>query len=600
MRIYEDLRAVQARLAIVRNVVVALVTGLIVVFWHLQVHRGRYYRELADKNRTRTVAMRAPRGPLVDRQGQILVRNRPSFNVRMRPEQSNDLDASIASLSRTLQIGEARIRERLAKRSAAYRSVLVKADVAMSDVARLSAHRLELPEVNVEVVPLRAYPLANAAAHALGRVGEVTETQLGLTAYKGLTGGDLVGQAGIEAQYNRSLMGRDGFRQLIVNSRGLEVGEAFRQAPQEGPSLTLTLDADLQRTIEGAFAGRTGAAVAIDPTNGEILAMTSTPAYDPNLFSTGLDSAEWRELTRNAENPLLNRVIQGQYAPGSTFKIVVAAAALEQGLITPQKRTLCRGGWNVYGRTFACNRAGGHGYMNVVEALEHSCNVFFYRLGALLDIDVIASYAKRMGLGRATGIDLPHEATGLIPTRAWKHRARGASWYDGETISVSIGQGQTMATPLQLARLAALVANGGKLVQPHLVRAVGDEPAPYQPPVDTGLKPETLETIKQGLIAAVNRNGTGYRARLQRITVAGKTGSAQVVARSRRGGDDREAFRAHGLFVAFAPAERPEIAIAVVVEHGESGGRSAAPIARLGLARYFATRLRTRAGVADD
>jgi len=600
MRIYEDLRGVQARLTVVRNVILALLMGLIAVFWHLQVHRGRYYLELADKNRTRTVALRAPRGPLLDRQGQILVRNRPSFNVRLRPEQSDDLDASIASLSRILRIGEARIRERLAGRSARYRTVLVKADVPMSDVARLSVRRLELPEVSVEVVPLRAYPLAEAAAHALGRVGEVTDAQLELASFKGLHAGDLVGQAGVEAQYNRRLMGRDGVLQVIVDSRGLEVGEAYRQAPEQGPSVTLTLDAELQRTIERAFAGRTGAAVALDPRNGEILAMTSIPAYDPNLFSTGLDSEAWRELTRNPKNPLLNRVIQGQYAPGSTFKIVMAAAALEEGLITPEKRMLCRGGLHIYGRTFACNRAGGHGYVNVVAALEQSCNVFFYRLGAQLDVDVIASYAKRMGLGRATGIDLPHEATGLIPTRAWKHRARGESWYDGETISVSIGQGQTLVTPLQLARALALVANGGRLVQPHLVRAVGGQPAPYQPPVDTGLAPETLEIITKGLVAAVNRSGTGFRARLQRVTVAGKTGSAQVVARSRRGGNDREEFRAHGWFIAFAPAEHPEIALAVIVEHGESGGRSAAPIARQILARYFRERLGARAGVADD
>jgi penicillin-binding protein 2 len=238
--------------------------------------------------------------------------------------------------------------------------------------------------------------------------------------------------------------------------------------------------------------------------------------------------------------------------------------------------------------------------VNVVEAIARSCIVFFYRLGAQLDIDLIASYAKRMGLGRVTGIDLPHEAAGLVPTRAWKHRARGESWYDGETISVSIGQGQTMTTPLQLARLVALVANGGHLVQPHIVRTVADLPAAYQPPVHTGLTPETLQVITEGLIAAVNGNGTGYRARLPQITVAGKTGSAQVVARSRRGGDDREEFRAHGWFLSFAPAESPEIALAVIVEHGESGGSSAAPLARQVLARYFAARLGARAGIAGD
>ena len=586
MRIYEDLRVVQSRLAILQALAVVLVAVLVVQFWNLQVIRARHFRGLAENNRSRVVTLAAPRGALLDREGRVLVGNRPSFNVVLVPEHADNLDRVVARLSATLDVGEAAIRERLVRRQP-FRPVVVKTDATLADVASLEARRLELPEVSVEVVPLRSYPLASAAAHALGRVGEITERQLQLAEYQGLAPGSLVGQAGIESAYNREVMGKDGFRRVVVNSRGLEVAEAERQAPEDGPSLTLSIDASLQAAMERAFEGRAGSAVALDPETGEILALTSTPAYDPNEFTTGIDAALWASLARDTETPLMNRVIQGTYAPGSTFKIIAATAGLEEGVITPATSFYCPGYLAVYNTVFRCANPGGHGVMDLRHAIARSCNVYFYQVGIRLEIDRLAKWAKLMGLGAPTGIDLPSEVGGLMPSPEWKMRILKTPWYAGETVSVAIGQGQVSATPLQMARVAALVANGGRLVRPHLVRLRAGGPVAAEPPRPIGIRPETMAVVKEGMRMVV-AEGTGWRARLSSVEVCGKTGSAQVVAKARlaRTPGVRDLLP-HGWFLAFAPADRPRIAIAVLVEHGGSGGEAAAPVARQILAHYF-------------
>jgi penicillin-binding protein 2 len=567
---------------------------LLLQFWNLQVLRARHFQDLAENNRSRVVRLAAPRGTLLDRQGKLLVGNRPSFNVLLTPEHAEDLDRVVRHIARTLGTGEAAIRERLARR-VTYRPVVVRADATISEVAALEARRLELPEVRVEVVPLRYYPLASAAAHALGRVGEISERQLESPEFRGLQSGALVGQAGVEARYNRTLMGRDGYRRVVVNSRGLEVAEAHREPPADGPSLTLNLDASLQAATERAFRDQGGSAVALDPKTGEILAMTSIPAYDPNEFTTGIDPSLWSMLSNDPDTPLMNRAIQGQYAPGSTFKIVMATAALEEGVISPSTTFYCPGFLRIYNRVFRCNVRGGHGNIDVRRALAVSCNVFFFQVGVRLEIDRIAAWATRMGLGAPTGVDLPHEATGLVPSPEWKLRVQEAPWYPGETVSVAIGQGQVSVTPLQMARVAAIIANGGLLVTPHLARqdpGRGLVPEPARP---LGISEGTLAVVKEGMRAVV-AEGTGLRARLRKATVCGKTGSAQVVSSSRleRSPDD-PSIRPHGWFVAFAPAEDPEIALAVLVEHGGSGGAAAA-VAREILARFFALRGRAASG----
>jgi penicillin-binding protein 2 len=586
VRLYEDLRVVQARLAVLQ--VLALVLGLVLVlqFWNLQVLRARHFRALAENNRSRVVNIAAPRGALLDREGRLLVGNRPSFNIVLVPEHADDMDRVVSRLAAALGMGEASIRERLARRQP-FRPVVVKADASLADVQKLEARRRELPEVSVDVVPLRSYPLASAAAHALGRVGEITERQMELEAYAGLAPGALVGQAGIEARYNRQLMGRDGFRRVVVNSRGLEVAEADRQPPADGPSLTLSIDASLQLAMEGAFRGRSGSAVALDPETGEILAMTSTPAYDPNEFTTGIEPALWASLARDPETPLMNRVIQGTYAPGSTFKIVAATAALEEGVITPSTTFYCPGYLAVYNTVFRCNNPGGHGVVDLRRALAASCNVYFYQVGIRLEIGRLAKWGKLMGLGTPTGIDLPHEAGGLMPSPEWKTTVLKTPWYAGETVSVAIGQGQVAVTPLQMARVAALVANGGRLVTPHIVRSSGDRRFDVEPPRPVGIRPETVAAVREGMRAVV-AEGTGWPARMSRVEVCGKTGSAQVVTKARleRSPTSRELLP-HGWFVAFAPADRPRIALAVLVEHGGSGTAAAAPVARDILVHFF-------------
>ncbi len=586
MRIYEDLRAVQGRLAVVQSIVVGLFLLLLIQFWNLQVVRGRYFRALAENNRSRAVSLAAPRGTLLDRDGRVLVENRPSFNLLLNTEHADNLDKVVVHLAHALEVGEAQIRERLARRTL-FRPPVVKTDATLADVAAWEARRYELGEVSLEVVPLRSYPLAAAAAHALGRVGEISEKQLQLPEFEGLEPGALVGQAGLESQYNRQLMGEDGYRRVIVNSRGLEVLEAERKPPKEGPSLTLTLDSRLQEAMDRAFRGKAGSAVALDPETGEILAMTSTPAYDPNQFTTGIDPVVWGRLARDPDTPLMNRVIQGTYAPGSTFKIIMATAGLEEGVITPTTTHYCPGYLSIYGTVFRCNRPGGHGVVNVHQALQQSCNVFFYQLGKALEISRISAYAKRLGLGTATGVDLPHEVSGLMPSPEWKLRTQKVQWFGGETISVAIGQGQVSATPLQMARVVSVIANGGKLVTPHLVKKIGGEPVESPPPTDLGLKPSTLEVVRSGMQAVVD-GGTGWRARLPGVTVCGKTGTAQVVGKARLEKTPGSlAIKPHGWFVSFAPAEHPRIALAVLVEHAGSGGEGAAPVAHEILAAFF-------------
>jgi penicillin-binding protein 2 len=597
MRLYEDLRPVQARLAVVQAVVAGLIALLLLQFWNLQVVRARHFQDLAENNRSRVMSVAAPRGILVDREGQLLVGNRPSFNLVLNPEHAEDLDRVVTRLARTLDTGEAAIRERIARRLP-YRPVVVRADASVDEVAALEARRIEIPEVRVEVVPLRSYPLASAAAHALGRVGEITERQLESPEFEGLEPGALVGQAGVEASYNRALMGEDGFRRVIVNSRGLEVDEAHREPPRDGPRLSLSLDAKLQAAAERALAGRSGSAVALDPRTGEILAMTSIPAYDPNEFTTGIDPMLWTMLANDPETPLMNRVIQGQYAPGSTFKIVVATAALEEGVISPTTTFYCPGYLRIYDRVRHCNVPGGHGIVDVRRALAMSCNVFFYQVGVRLEIDKMAEWARKMGMGAPTGVDLPHEASGLMPSREWKERVQKTVWYPGETVSVAIGQGQVSATPLQMARVAAIIANGGHLVTPHLV---ADDRAgrTQKSPVALGISERTLATVKEGLRAVV-AEGTGWRARLRRAVVCGKTGTAQVVSKAalERSPDDPNLLP-HGWFVAFAPAEEPRIALAVLVEHGGGAG-AAIPVARQILARFFSEEARREQVASAD
>ena len=384
VRIYEDLRTVQRRVGVVQFLVALALAGLLVYFWHLQVIRGKYFRDLAENNRIRALPIPAPRGPLFDRKGRILAENRSSFNVVVTSERKDGLGGALERLAKLISFDPAEVRERLNTQGPRFRTVVVKADASDEDVATIEARRMEEPEASVDVVPLRSYPLGMGLAHSLGYVGEISDRQLETSGFEKLEPGSIVGQAGVELQYNKELMGRDGLRRIVVNSRGVEVAEAERKSPLDGPPATLTIDLDLQAAVVEAMAGKAGSVVALDPNTGEILAYLSTPAFDPNSFSSGIKASEWADLLKDPEKPLLNRPIQGGYAPGSTFKILSALAALQERVITPQTRFHCPGYLSIYNTLFRCHKEGGHGTVDMTQAIALSCNVYFYNVGIRL------------------------------------------------------------------------------------------------------------------------------------------------------------------------------------------------------------------------
>jgi penicillin-binding protein 2 len=591
VKIYEDLRGLQSRVGMVQGTVALTIVLLVAYFWHLQVVRGRYFRELSENNRIRAIPIPAPRGPLFDRNGRILAENRSSFNVVLTTERRDDLRQALARVGTLIAYDPAEVQERLNQQGPRLRSLVVKSDATEEDVATIQARRLELSEASVAVVPLRSYPLGAAAAHVLGHVGEVTDRQLEQQTFEGIEAGTVVGQAGLELQYNRELMGKDGLRRIIVNSRGVEVTEAEHVEPKDGPPAVLTLDLDLQRAFEEALAGQSGSVIAIEPQTGEILAYISAPGYDPNAFSAGIKPDEWGRLTRDPEKPLINRVIQGQYPPGSTFKVINALAALQEGVITPQTRFHCPGHLAVYGTLFRCHKPEGHGTVDLEKALALSCNVFFYNVGIRLEIERLSRYSKLLGLARPTGIDLPHEAAGIFQDPEWKMRTQKVRWFPAETVSVAIGQAMAV-TPIQLARVAAAVAAGGRLPRPHLMRAVSGRPLRVPPAADLGFRMGVVETVRAAMLGVVSE-GTGQRAKLEGVAVGGKTGSAQVVTHARlEANKDVRAYQPHGWFMAFAEAAngKPAVAVAVLVEHGVAGGTSAAPVVGKALAKYYGVR----------
>jgi penicillin-binding protein 2 len=589
VRIYEDLRTVQRRVGVVQALVALALAGLLVYFWHLQVIRGKYFRDLAENNRIRALPIPAPRGPLFDRKGRILAENRSSFNVVVTSEHKDGLGGALERLSRLISFNPAEVRERLNTQGPRFRTVVVKADASDEDVATIEARRMEEPEASVDVVPLRSYPLGAGLAHALGYVGEISDRQLESGGFEKLEPGSIVGQAGVELQYNKELMGSDGLRRIVVNSRGVEVTEAERKAPEDGPPATLTIDLDLQAAVVDAMAGKSGSVVALDPQTGEILAYFSTPAFDPNSFSSGIKASEWAELLKDPEKPIMNRPIQGGYPAGSTFKIVNALGALQEHAITPQTKFHCPGYFSVYNTMFRCHKEGGHGTVDMTQAIALSCNVYFYNVGIRMEIERLSRYAHMVGFGQLTGVDLPHELPGLFQDAEWKMRTQQARWFPAETVSVAIGQAMSV-TPMQLVRVAAVVANGGKLVTPHLMKAVGGRPLDFPPPKALGFRPDVIAALRDAMVSVVSE-GTGVRAKLEGITVAGKTGSAQVVTHARLETNKKaREYQPHGWFICFAPAENPKVAMVVLVEHGTGGSTSAAPVAGQILSRYFGVR----------
>ena len=593
----EDRHRITLRLAAASACIVVCFLALGVSFWYIQVLHNQTYREMAQANTERRLPLRAPRGVLFDRNNKVLVENRDAFSISILREHIGDLGRTITMLAAATGVSEQRVRDTLARHRGepTYQPVVVIDDASLAQVAAVLAHRLdfEMPGVVMQRVPTRRYPLGGLGAHLLGYVSEINEAQM---AAKRLRSGTMVGQSGIESAFDDNLRGADGERRVLVNNVGREVTALSDSPPSEGQRIQLTIDYDLQKAAEDAFrlSGYAGSAILLDARNGEVLALASVPSYDPNAFSSGIDAATWKQLNSDRLRPLQNRAIQGRYSPGSTFKAVVATAALEEGVIKPDFKVLCQGGAIFYDRFFQCSVKSGHGWVDLRHAIEQSCNVYFYTVGNMVGIDRIHKWAEILGLAGKTGIDLPNEAESLVPSSAWKLGKTGERWYSGETISVAIGQGQVSVTPLAMAVTYATVANGGTRVRPWLVRAIDDgsgwkrQPAPEM--LVTPLKPDTVAALHDGLWMVVNGGGTGSRARIPGLDVSGKTGTAQVISLQggkQAAGKTEMDLRDHGWFAFFAPRDNPEIAGVVLAEHAEHGA-NAAPLARHIIETYFA------------
>jgi len=576
----------QSRLAIVSYLIVGIVGFLLLGFWKLQVVDSDRYTQLAERNRIRTIPIIAPRGKMLDREGRVLVDNYPSFGVLLLRDNAEDLERYLPAIAEGLSIPLETLQREVdaAQSLPKFQPLMIKPEASPADIAFIESHRDDLPVLEMLMVHRRRYFPNGFMAHASGYVGEVSAQQVEASNGR-LRPGDIVGKTGLERQYNDRLMGTDGMRRTIVNSVGREVGRLEQSDAIPGKPIDLTIDYDLQVVAEQALAGRKGSVVALDPRSGEILAMVSHPAPDPNDFAVSIPSEEWKRLNEDEDRPLLNRAAQAQLAPGSVFKIIMATAILESKAVPESLTIFCPGYGNFYGRQFRCHTfdKGGHGLVDFHKAVVQSCDVFFYEAGKRLGIDRISYYAYQLGLGRRTGIDLPSEEAGLVPSEEWKKRVFKQPWYPGETISVAIGQGATTTTPLQLALTIGGIANGGVFKQPHLLKTKQNVPEFRFP-----LAEHTVETVTRAMFGVVNEGGTAAASRLEGVEFCGKTGTSQLISnegRKRIGGGRR--FTENAWFVGYAPRRNPEIVVSVLVEHGEHGSTAAAPVARDVIRRYY-------------
>ncbi len=581
------------RTTVLHGVLVLLLLTYLGMFGWLQVAQGDAWAEKAEANRLRKIPILPNRGVVYDRRHEVLASTRPSLNLVLRREGLTDADGQLHRIETLLGIPYDELRARLDKMKGrpSFESMMIQQDASLDELAKVEARREWFPSVEIEEVTRRNYAEGAAVAHVLGYVAEVSEKQLSDQGKRGeLERGDIVGKTGIEQKFDQTLRGRRGWKFVTVNNLGRPFGDSETgRDPTDGTALQVTLDGRLQRTLYEAFAGETGAGVFMNPWTGEVLALVSAPAYDPNVFAGGIDAASWQSLEKDPRKPMNPRPIANFYAPGSTFKVVMAVAGLESGVISPSTTMYCGGSAVFYGRPFLCWKKGGHGTVDLRAALTHSCNVYFYNVGQRAGIDAIAKWGDLLNLGRPTGIDLPGEKSGTLPSPAWKAKryagTGNAKWFAGETISVAIGQGLVSATPLQMATMISGIATGA-VPYPHVLQRNGRPPRKL--PVHRG----TLEAIRLAL-ADVVEEGTGQKAQLGLIRVAGKTGTAQVFKHSAGIDADKldKAERDHAWFVGFAPAEKPEIAFAVMVEHGGHGGTTAAPIVRQVLEVFFEDRL---------
>lgn len=558
----------------------AVVVG---AYWYHQIVRAEHYERLAENNRLRVLRLDAPRGLIHDRSGRILVENTPIFRLMIDRSRSLDLGASVAFAAEILGRDERELRAALERhRGVALEvPVLLAEDLELTQVARFEVSEPEQPEFEIATSRRRLYRHSFQTAHVVGHLGEPTPAEHDRDA--SLAAGDLVGRSGVELLRDGLLRGNHGERIVVVDSRGRLMGGDVRRTDAEpGESVSLTIDLRLQQLAESLLADKVGAIVALDPRDGAVRAMVSSPSFDPNSFGGRLSQQDWDRIVDAPGKPLQNRAIQNTYPPGSVFKIAMVVAGLAEGLIRPDDRIYCNGATRLYDRRWRCWQSRGHGFVDLRGALQHSCDIYFYRQGVKIGIETIAAYARRLGLGSRTGVELPGESEGLVPDPEWSRNRRGYPWYPGETVSVSIGQGPLLTSPLQVAVMTAAVANGGFRVRPYVIAAGGEPPAPL------GLDSQVVAFVAEAL-ANVVENGTGRSARTPVVAVAGKTGTAQVVAQATwtRSEDLPPDQADHAWFTSYAPVESPELVVVVFIENGGRGSEAAAPLARQMHEGYF-------------
>ncbi|MCG2740174.1 MAG: penicillin-binding protein 2 [Syntrophaceae bacterium] len=584
-------------------IIVSVALSLLVIrLWYLQVIKGDELRHRSENNSVRLRKIKPMRGLIMDEDRRVLVDNQPSYDIVFIPNQTKDIRNVIEKIKalyteRSLKISALTSPSNRVK---PFVPVMLERNISMEKLAVVETHALELPGVVTEVTPVRQYLNGEMTAQIIGFTGEVSREDLDRNIALHLAPGDIIGKFGIEKFLDDHLRGKNGAEQVEVNVAGKEVRSLGRIPAEPGDNVVLTINSAIQEAAWTAIGNRAGAVVVLDPRSGAVLALVSSPSFDPNLFNVGISFDDWESLSNDPRHPMENRSISGQYPPGSTYKVVVAAAALEEGLITPETSFYCNGAFQMGDRTFRCWQHKGHGNVNLHRAIVESCDVYFYNLGKMLGVDRIAYYARAFGLGAPLGIELSREKGGLIPTKQWKLSRLKEPWQQGETISIAIGQGFNLVTPLQLANMYATLANGGTLYRPQLVKQLessdGHVIKRYGPEKQGVLpvRPQTIALINQALWGVVNeKGGTGYILKRKEEDVAGKTGTSQVIGlpqdeKARKAKRVSANFRDHALFVCFAPYRNPEIVVAVILEHAGHGGSAAAPVARKVIETYFA------------
>ena len=564
-----------------------LVLTCIILFmrlFDLQILKGDEMRRLSEQNRVRIKKILAPRGFIFDRTGKVLADTRPSFNLYIVPEDIKDFSQTVDGLATLMEMDREEIVEKLkvARDLPSSFPVKIESDMIMDQVAKVEANKFYLPGVTIQIEPKRNYPYGSMLSHALGYVSEISSEEMKSKEYTGYMPGDYIGKFGLERGYEKYLRGVDGEKRVEVDATGKEVRVLDTKEPISGNSLHLNIDMDLQQIVEKAFEGKKGGVIAADPRNGQVLVLLSKPSFDPNKLSSGITRDYWKTIVTDKNHPLQNRVTQGRFPPGSTFKVVLALKALELGLLNEKTAFGCRGGFPFGNRVFRCWKKEGHGSVSVHRGIVQSCDVFFYNTGLKLGVDRIHEQAEAIGLTKVTGIDLPGEKAGVVPSSEWKMKNFGEKWYDGETVSVSIGQGAVWLTPIGLMQVASFMGNEGVTFKPRIVNRIvsplGKVIKVFEPVMAANekLKKEAITIVKEGMKGVVNEaGGTAYGSRVKDISMSGKTGTAQTVALEKgRGSGD------HAWFIAYAPSDTPSVAISILVEHGGHGASAAAPMAK--------------------